>query len=440
MSFYDTIMTNVNYSTTQSSQKMFNSHKWDIKFQLLNIKNDMNISLITQNLNSIIITNDIEIMCPSIQFVYFDLGQSITKIIDNNNLLLKIYMKQPPPNSEDPYWKEQKLLTLQALFYIFKIEIVKKMQSGIIYRFTAVHYNQTFLRKNINYATQKGNEDSIGIPQSPLKIIEKILTKIGYPHSTFYNDTEQRIHFISSQSMSIKDDIQYLLKLTPSKHDPPSYFMHSLRLNQAMLINSKILENRLINPCNDFVLVGNNPKQDMVIDLANQVTDLKMQNFEAGLDSERYLGNIDFHDYDHNKREWNITSYNYDIVNNLMNNQIIKSNNEYETVFINKKDIQRNDLWFNFPNFNQNHMYNFLRNLQLGTNQIRFRVLGNISRDCGQYVNITVSDKTQIQFQGLWNIYECRHILKGKMYFNELLCYRTFTKRAIFEKQNGLVY
>ena len=72
-------------------------------------------------------------------------------------------------------------------------------------------------------------------------------------------------------------------------------------------------------------------------------------------------------------------------------------------------------------------MYLFLRELQLGTNTITFNVLGNVTRDAGQYVNLACSNEAQIpKYEGLWHIYSCEHRWEGKMYTNELVCYRTF--------------
>ena len=51
---------------------------------------------------------------------------------------------------------------------------------------------------------------------------------------------------------------------------------------------------------------------------------------------------------------------------------------------------------------------------------------GHLSRDCGQFLNLNVSDPTlKGQFQGLWAIYSCAHVFEGTSYTNELVCYRT---------------
>ena len=78
-------------------------------------------------------------------------------------------------------------------------------------------------------------------------------------------------------------------------------------------------------------------------------------------------------------------------------------------------------------------MYLFLRELQLGTNSIMFDTVGNITRDAGQYVNLTCANESQIpRYEGLWHVYSCEHKWSGKIYTNRLVCYRTFNKKPIF--------
>ena len=92
---------------------------------------------------------------------------------------------------------------------------------------------------------------------------------------------------------------------------------------------------------------------------------------------------------------------------------------------------------YDFPVHNDQKMYEFLRNLQLGTNSIVFDVVGNVTRDAGQYVNLTCANESQIpRYEGLWNVYSCRHIWSGKIYTNQLVCYRTWNKKPIWNQNN----
>lgn len=410
MGYYSDISNNVSFNTVgaKGNTKDYNSQAWIMQCNLINLKQNINVTLIPKNINKIIIDNNIECHSPKIQFEYYDIGQSITKAIDMNNLLLNLYIIQPSPNFIDNYWNDQKKLRLRCLFYVNSIQVLFKTKENIMYRIHGIHYNQTYLKKTINFATTKQNDDSRGTPESPLKIIERILTKIEYPFSNLYvNDTENKVNFITSQSMNIEDCINYLLSYSPTKKDPPSYFMHNLRLNQAQIINSKILQQRLYNPINEFSIDGNKSIQQVSLNkLATEACDITNVGHGAGIKAAQFLGNFDYHNYNQNTRTWSIKNYNYKIIDNIFNSYIMTTDKKYQSVFPIKQEVLRNDLFYNFPNFNQRRMYKFLRQLQLTTNAIKFKTLGNVTRDAGQYVNLKCTDQQQIPlYEGLWYIY-----------------------------------
>ena len=211
--------------------------------------------------------NDIECFSPTFELTYFDLNNSLAKVIDNNNLLLKVNMQQPPPNANDPYWEKADLLNLSLLFNIDKIETVFKKNRNIMYKFKATHYNQTSLLKNVNYATVNDLTNSKNTKESPLVIINKLLSSVDYPHDNIVNDTVQRINYISSQTMSVQDCIDQLLRKAISIEDPPTYFVHNIKTGKAMLINSKKLEQRLYNPTNNLNLYGEADSKSLNFDL-----------------------------------------------------------------------------------------------------------------------------------------------------------------------------
>lgn len=161
-----------------------------------------------------------------------------------------------------------------------------------------------------------------------------------------------------------------------------------------------------------------------------------------GIKAEQFLGNYDYHNYNQNNRSWSITKYNYNIIDNIFNGYLLSKDKRYQSIFPIKQEVQRNNLFYNFPNFNQRKMYKYLRQLQLTTNSIKFMVLGNITRDAGQYVKLKCTDQQQLPlYEGLWHIYGCRHTWTGRIYHNELLCYRTFKYKPLWNKNNnGSVY
>lgn len=415
--------------------KTYNGQNWVIQISLINIKNNVAATLFTQNINQMILYNDIQCMCPTFELTYFDLGQNLTKILDNNNLLLHIAMIQPPPNGQE-YWKKADLLNLDLLFNVDKISTVFKKNNNTMYRFNTTHFNQKYLLKNINYSTIKDLKDTSNTKESPLAIINKLLFKVDYPTDQIVNDTTQRINFISSQTMSIKDCVDHLLRKAVSVEDPPTYFVHNLKSGKAMLINSKKLQDRLYNPTNFFNVYGAADSKYLNFDLLTQVSNLVNNSFNAGILSERYLSQFKFRHFDQNTRKWSTTTFNYNKINNLFNREVLNSN-MYESVFTIKEKVDNNDMSYDFPNDNEQKMYLFLRELQLGTNSITFDVVGNITRDAGQYVNLTCANEAQIpRYEGLWHVYSCEHKWSGKIYTNQLVCYRTFNKKPIWTDTN----
>ena len=67
--------------------------------------------------------------------------------------------------------------------------------------------------------------------------------------------------------MNIRDCIDHLLRKAVSIYDPPTYFVHNLKTNKAMLINSKKLEDRLYNITNNLNVYGNADSKSLNFDL-----------------------------------------------------------------------------------------------------------------------------------------------------------------------------
>lgn len=412
--------------------KVYNGQNWVIQVTLFNIKRNISVILTTQNINEIVIYNDIECYSPTLKLIYFDLSYSMNKVLDNNNLLVRVNIQQPAPNSQDKYWDKADLLNLDLLFNVDKIETLFKKNTNTMYQLTATHFNQTLLLKNINYATVKNLNDTSNTMESPLVLINKLLSKVDYPIDEIVNDSTNRVNFISSQTMNVRDCIDHLLRKAVSIYDPPTYFVHNMKSGKAMLINSKKLEDRLYNPTNTLNVYGNADSKSINFDLISQVSDLTNNSFNAGILSERYLSKFHFRHFDQNTRKWSTITFDYNIINNLFNREALTSNDLYESIFTVKDKVDVNDMEYDFPNDNEQKMYLFLRELQLGTNSINFSVAGNVTRDAGQYVILNCANESQIpKYEGLWHTYSCRHKWSGKTYVNELVCYRTFAKKPI---------
>lgn len=414
--------------------KKYNGQEWFIKASIINLKRDLNVILTTQNINTLTIFNSIECFVPTLELTYQDLDQFLIKLLDSNDLILRLEIEQMPP-SEDEIWSKQKMLNLTTLFNVNKISVIDKKDDNFIYKITASHYNQTWLDKNINYATVK-DAYNLSHSGSPLIIINNILGLAGYPkNDCIVNDTQKRIDFISSQTMTVRDSIEQLLRKAVTIHDPPTYFVHNLKSGNAMLINNKTYEQRLANVANVFNVYGKGNEKNLIFNLLTEATNITNDSFTAGFNSQRYLSEFSFRHFDQNTRKWTKTVFNYDIINQLFNGWILKTTNgKYESIFTIPQKVKNNQMKFDFPNYNEQKMYTFLRELQLGINNISFDVAGNITRDAGQYVILNCANEDQMpRYEGLWNVYSCKHIWSGRTYTNHIVCYRTWDICPIWE-------
>lgn len=416
--------------------KRYDGQNWTIQIILMNRKKGINILLCAENINQLIIYNDIECYSPRLELKYLDLGLTLGKILDSNNLQMRVNIIQPPPNPNDPLYTKQNALTLNLLFNVEKVETLIKQNTNTMYQFFATHANQSLLLKNANYATLNDLKDTKETKESPLSIINKLLSKVKYPYDSFYNDSTQRINYITSQTMNVRDAIDQLLRKAVSLKDPPTYFVHNLKTGNAMLINNKKKEERLENPVNHLKVYGNPDSKPQNVDVISQATDITNHSFCTGKLAQRYLSTFTFRAFDQKARKWVKTFFNYYIVNRLFNGEVVATK-EYEDIFPVKQSIDGNGMNYDFPCHNEQKMYLFLRELQLGTNSISFNVGGIVTRDAGQYVHLTCSNESQIpKYEGLWHIYSCEHKWSGVSYTNNIVCYRTFAKPAVKNEQN----
>lgn len=227
-----------NYDSSQHI-KLYNSQRWEIYATINDLFHNKKIPLILNNINRIIITNDLECYSPTIELSYIDYGFTLSKYFRPNGMVLELIMIQPKKDFEE------KSFELSCKFILNDMKILDQSRDTISYNFIGTHINSIQLIKNINYANNK-EQGKI----SPYQIIFNLLNLLNYPANNNYIDTTKKIDFISSQSMTVKDMINYCLHMGVSDYDPPTYFIHKLLDNTAMLINQKTDFNLLLNTYN----------------------------------------------------------------------------------------------------------------------------------------------------------------------------------------------
>ncbi len=139
------------------------------------------------------------------------------------------------------------------------------------------------------------------------------------------------------------------------------------------------------------------------------------------------LQSREFNNFDHNNRKWIKTT-----INDKKFKELLSS--ESNVVLSNLLDNTEFASTINYPNFSDINLYNVIRNLCLGTNNVLFRILGSIGRDAGQVVNLDCQTaKFNTLVGGGWFIFGCKHIWENEEYINELECFRTISKIPLSE-------
>lgn len=396
--------------------KLYNSQRWEIYALLTDLYNNKTIPLFVDNINSIIITNDLECYSPTIRLKYVDFGFTLSQYFRPNGMILDITLVQPQKEFES------ESVQLPGKFIINDLKILSQTREIISYEFIGTHVNSTKLIKNINYANNKEQGKL-----SPYQIISNILTLINYPLVPDFVDTTQKIDFISSQSMSVKDMINYCLHMGVSEFDPPTYFLHRLLDNKAVLLNQKTDLNIMKNDYNLGLQVFTDEGTSLS-DLSLQAGNIISNVTVGGIINMKCLSTHVFNDFDHNNRKWTQKSYTAKGISKLLSDI---TGIDQERVFMPLELMDQSELHLSYPNFEQSKMYDVFRDLELGSNNLQFTIFGELSRDAGQYILLNVQNQNlKSNIFGLWNIYRCAHIWAGHTYTNDIVCYRTINQKT----------
>ena len=139
------------------------------------------------------------------------------------------------------------------------------------------------------------------------------------------------------------------------------------------------------------------------------------------------LSTREFNNFDHDTRKWSKNIYNNKQFVQLLTKKY--KTEQFESQFYPYKDISLNNYKMIYPNYSHSKIYNVLRNLEIGTQNIQFNTLGDFGRDCGQLVKISLGDQTlKSRVEGVWLIYECKHIIQKDYYYNNIIAYRTLSE------------
>lgn len=175
------------------------------------------ITLITENITYISITNSLESWVPTVLLRYNDFNYSASKFLRANSTVLYVELVEPvQADKSEP-------TTLVKTFIVNNIRQDTQNREYISYEIEGQDLHMSDLIKNVNYSNDKTQGKL-----SPYKIISDIANRIGYTFDDEYVDTSKKIDLITSQTMNAMDIIDYCLRMGVSEKDPPTYFITRL--------------------------------------------------------------------------------------------------------------------------------------------------------------------------------------------------------------------
>ena len=418
---------NIITATIKNLSKKYNDLNWIITCQMYDMYKKNVFVLETKNIQSIVFENNLISVIPYVKIRYKDYNNLLTPYFKKNGLVLKINMhtESLPGNNLD---KE---------FYVEHLDIIQdptneSNRTVTTYMISGFDFNMFKMLLHPNYSTDHSSAGT-----STFKIIYDILNKIGYNFMQLNYDPEINIQFISGKNMEAIDIIDYCLARSISEKTPPTYFMTQLLSGKGQLFGGKA------NITKDNVHLLNVPSNTFKLEHVQKLTrENGIRNIEntsatEGFELVRLLENDTFYDFNHLQRKWSTTKYEHKKKINLLSNLNAEDKKTFASSLFTPTalDMIEEEYCRYYPNFSKTVIYPILINIELGSNCISFEVDGNLTYDCGQYIVLDTGDvNLKNVYEGLWNIYGCKHIFENGKYITSFACYSTYRYKSMNEK------
>lgn len=253
---------------------VYNEQKWNINIFLYSQFNYQNNAIHLQNskIISISIIDQMGLYGQHIQIIYSDTEinsdenkkgpEPLTSMFKPNNTFLSINIKQPPLLQ-----KNKKQIGYHGDFMVSEIQILSNDTQSILYKITGMHVNYLTLMQNINYATDKTNDNK----KYTFDIITEILgnESVKYPIAQIPANKYKGklIDFITYKNMRIMQVIQYCLAVSIDKnidYNKIYFFVHNMLQNKAYLISQSVDYQFMNNPMNMDLTIQGKKQQDSV--------------------------------------------------------------------------------------------------------------------------------------------------------------------------------
>lgn len=402
-----------------SNEIVYNEQKWNINIFLYSQFNYQNNAIHLQNskIISISIIDQMGLYGQHIQIIYSDTEinsdenkkgpEPLTSMFKPNNTFLSINIKQPPLLQ-----KNKKQIGYHGDFMISEIQILSNDTQSILYKITGMYVNYLTLMQNINYATDKTNDNK----KYTFDIITEILgnESVKYPIAQIPANKYKGklIDFITYKNMRIMQVIQYCLAVSIDKtidYNKIYFFVHNMLQNKAYLISQSVDYQFMNNPMNMNLTIQGKKQQNStgstnILSDSNLITNISTQQTYGGVLSMANIYNIGFYDYSHIDRKWTYEGYAYDDIK-----KILKTDQNTVSLLPSNNILKNYEYLHTYSNYMHGIQYETFKKLYLTTN-ISFNIRGDLSRAAGQFLYIKSESHGIVkQFGKLWQIYRCIH-------------------------------
>lgn len=402
-----------------SNEIVYNEQKWSINIFLYSQFDYQNNAIYLQNskIISISIIDQMGLYGQHIQIIYSDTEinsdetkkgpEPLTSMFKPNNTFLSVNIKQPPLLQQ-----RNKQIGYHGDFMISEIQILSNDTQSILYKIAGMHVNYLTLMQNINYATDKTNDNK----KYTFDIISEILENksVNYPIAKIpaNNYKGKLIDFITYKNMRIMQVIQYCLAVSIDKsidYNKIYFFVHNMLQNKAYLISQSADYQFMTNPINMSLTIQGKKQQDSVGSInilsdSNLITNISTQQTYGGVLSMANIYKIGFYDYSHIDRKWTYDGYTYDNIK-----KILKTDQNTVSLLPSNDILNKYEYLHTYSNYMHGIQYETFKKLYLTTN-ISFNIRGDLSRAAGQFLNIKSESHGIVkQFGNLWQIYRCIH-------------------------------
>lgn len=372
--------------------------------------------LIQDYVNQWTLMNDFIDPIPRIEIVYNDMGNfQIAKFYNDAYTLLYLNMLSP------------ELTQIEHYFIVDSIEILDRSIQKTTYKIKARSMSSICLDSNTTYSSK--------IEKSITQIIEDMMQQTHYPYKKDPNKihSDKKLFYISPTSMSLKDQMEWLLRYAASSTTGPYYLIYNLKTNKGDLMSFKnVFQVEMKDIPSDYNMVmvsevGANPASVCGLNQirSSQILD---SNFYNSSSAKLTLNNFNYND-----RKWSKDIYEYKRTLKYLPNapkedfvkfkHYMKTMNKYSSIRMKSYDEE-------YTTLSQGKVHDRIDQIFNYTDMIQFSCTGYLKRDVGEIINISGGlDKDIYRYNGMWMITRVYHKFTRSQYVTDITVVRHYMSK-----------